>query len=145
MASACGKWSGRERVGHGRNLPLIAQATHPRAFGAAYVPLSAQATTGPANRPAQAEMGPRNLRLMRLSDNGQVAGPAGPPAPPAPRRYPLGSTTTVTSGVIPVKTFTATLYVPSDLSGSSRSILCRSTSIPRRASASAMSFDVMDP
>ena len=58
---------------------------------------------------------------------------------------PFGSTTIVTSGVMPAKTLTATLYVPSDLSGSSRSILWRSTSMPRRASASAMSFDVIEP
>ena len=58
---------------------------------------------------------------------------------------PLGSTTIVTSGVMPVKTLIATLYVPSVLSGSSRSILWRSTSIPRRASASAMSLDVIEP
>ena len=61
------------------------------------------------------------------------------------RRQPLGSTTIVTSGVMPVKTLIATLYVPSVLSGSSRSILWRSTSMPRRASASAMSFEVMEP
>ena len=58
---------------------------------------------------------------------------------------PLGSTTIVTSGVMPVKTLIATLYVPSVLSGSSRSILWRSTSMPRRASASAMSLDVIEP
>ncbi len=58
---------------------------------------------------------------------------------------PFGSTMIVTSGVMPEKTLIATLYVPSDLSGSSRSILWRSISMPRRASASAMSFEVIEP
>ena len=70
-------------------------------------------------------------------------------APRAPRGrpgdQPLGSTTIVTSGVIPERTLIATLYVPSDLSGSSRSILWRSTTMPRRPSASAMSLAVIDP
>ena len=61
------------------------------------------------------------------------------------RDQPFGSTTIVTSGVIPANTLIATLYVPSDLSGSSRSTLWRSTSMPRRASASAMSLDVIEP
>src|SRR6185312_14673336 len=46
---------------------------------------------------------------------------------------------------MPAKTLIATLYVPSDLSGSSSSILWRSTSIPRRASASAISLAVIEP
>jgi hypothetical protein len=57
----------------------------------------------------------------------------------------LGSTAIVTSGVIPENTLIATLYVPSMRSGSSRSILWRSISMPRRASASAMSLAVIEP
>jgi hypothetical protein len=125
------------------NLPAISQATHSLAIGDRYLPLIAQVNTGQANRPDQAGIRPCDHRLMRLGNIGQVGRLL--PAAPKFRHYPLGSTTTVTSGVIPEKTLTATLYVPSDLSGSSRSILCRSTSMPRRASASAMSFDVIEP
>ena len=68
-----------------------------------------------------------------------------PPKALAGATQPFGSTAIVTSGVMPGKTFTATLYVPSILSGSSRSILWRSMLMPRRSSASAMSLAVMEP
>ena len=62
-----------------------------------------------------------------------------------PAGQPLGSTTIVTSGVIPESTLIATLYVPSALIGWSRSILCLSTVMPRRPRASAMSWLLIEP
>ena len=95
--------------------------------------------------------GRRCLARMRSVAGNCPATPRHALRAPRPRHaggsgsYPLGSTMMVTSGVIPDATLIATLYVPRDLSGSSSSILCLSTVIPRRARASAMSFEVMDP
>src|SRR2546426_8464986 len=82
--------------------------------------------------------GPAKVRLVLIwleakpgPEFRKAASGLSPPTRPARHRpagqpsYPLGSTTTVTSGDRPAKTLIATLYVPSDLSGSSRSILWR--------------------
>ena len=74
---------------------------------------SSAAIRSPSSTGRRRDLASGGLRTARASDD-----------------QPFGSTMIVTSGVMPAQTLIATLYVPSDLSGSSRSILWRSISMP---------------
>ncbi|MGH2578673.1 MAG: hypothetical protein ACRDG9_13140, partial [Actinomycetota bacterium] len=65
--------AGREHVTHARlDVPVIAEATHSHAKRRDNLPLIGGVTPGQADRPNPSRFARNLVRMMRVSDNGQV-------------------------------------------------------------------------